>query len=230
MNMSRLAGITYTYAPIGNAGPCRLLTLLPGQGDEPLMVELIVARPDYTPEYIALSYVWGDLTLSETLTCAGQALSITRSLKAALQGIRKSTSPLIIWADQLCINQKDLAERSDQVQSMNKVYLKSQGVIAWLGPDENQIAGKAFRLVKGLYGKFFDEEMKRNDSEIAKLAEMERENVEHFETEEWLALAEFYRQPWVQTFTLCMPWMYTNFMASLVAFGFARRSGREHQQ
>jgi len=208
----------YTYTPIGNSGPCRLLTLLPGQGAEPLMGEISIARSDYTPEYTALSYVWGDLTLSESLTCSGRTLHITRSLKAALHGIRRSTSPLTIWADQLCINQQDIIERNMQVQSMDKVYSKSQGVIVWLGADEDHIAEKAFSLINSLHTRFFDRDMKRNDSEISKLREMERKNVEQFETADWLALAECYRQPWVMS-PSCTTGANTDIIISSVASG-----------
>ena len=192
-----MAGPSYTYSPIGSAGPCRLLNLLPGVGDAPLSVELIIASPDYTPPYTALSYVWGDMTPSETILCAGKSLPITHSLKCALRGIRSATESINVWADQLCINQSDVHERNDQVRAMDRVYARSGGIVAWLGADEEQIAEKAFGLLKDLYSRFFEGNDRKNATEIAKLAELERDDVRTFETPEWFALAKLYHQPWV---------------------------------
>jgi hypothetical protein len=36
---------------------------------------------------------------------------------------------LLLWADQICINQKDVAERSSQVRMMRDIYLRSQDAI-----------------------------------------------------------------------------------------------------
>ena len=38
-----------------------------------------------------------------------------------------------LWIDQICINQKDLIERNQQVQQMDVVYAGAREVVAWLG-------------------------------------------------------------------------------------------------
>jgi hypothetical protein len=94
-----------------------------------------------SPEkYEALSYVWGDPTAviqvsvqSERGNTTG-TLSITASLDAALQVLSTSEEELLIFVDQLCINQDDNLEKVQQVKIMGEIYTKARRVIAWLGP------------------------------------------------------------------------------------------------
>jgi hypothetical protein len=49
--------------------------------------------------------------------------------------------------DQLCINQDDLDERSQQIQIMTHVYSRAEVVVVWLGPDHENLAATANRLI-----------------------------------------------------------------------------------
>jgi hypothetical protein len=40
-----------------------------------------------------------------------------------------------LWIDAICINQKDTAERNEQVKQMGKIYKFAERVIVWLGPE-----------------------------------------------------------------------------------------------
>lgn len=42
-----------------------------------------------------------------------------------------------LWIDQVCIDQSNLAERSQQVRLMGEVYTKAESVIAWLGEPQS---------------------------------------------------------------------------------------------
>jgi hypothetical protein len=44
-----------------------------------------------------------------------------------------SPSPILLWADAVCINQADILERNHQVALMGAIYFKTQRVIVWLG-------------------------------------------------------------------------------------------------
>lgn len=46
------------------------------------------------------------------------------------------TKQRYIWIDALCIDQTNLAERSEQVGMMRSIYQKAQLVISWLGPQD----------------------------------------------------------------------------------------------
>jgi hypothetical protein len=61
-------------------------------------------------------------------------LPITPSLEIALQHIRHESEPVIIWTDQISINQSDDNEKSEQVANMHRIYQAASNVIVWLGP------------------------------------------------------------------------------------------------
>jgi hypothetical protein len=59
---------------------------------------------------------------------------ITESLYGALKTLRqKGEVAHYLWADALCINQHDSAERSHQVRMMGDIYRKANALHAWLG-------------------------------------------------------------------------------------------------
>jgi hypothetical protein len=66
---------------------------------------------------------------------------VSPSLRDALLHLRKPTTSRILWVDQLCINQRDMAEVGQQVGMMDKIYSRAESVIIWLGagdPDVEQ--------------------------------------------------------------------------------------------
>ncbi len=89
------------------------------------------------PAYVALSYNWGNPTVTKNITVSGKTVSITYNLDLALRHLRRA-GHLLVWADALCINQSDLDERSIQVQRMLAVYGRAEKVVAWLGTHEDR--------------------------------------------------------------------------------------------
>jgi len=69
-------------------------------------------------EYEALSYVWGDASIRETITFNGLPTEVTKNLYTALTYLRLPDKPRCLWVDALCINQKDMKERNNQVAIM----------------------------------------------------------------------------------------------------------------
>ncbi|KUJ10875.1 uncharacterized protein LY89DRAFT_739856 [Mollisia scopiformis] len=53
----------------------------------------------------------------------------------------------LVWVDALCINQDDLAERSQQVMLMRDIYSVAHRVVVWLGEDNGQ-AAEALAIIK----------------------------------------------------------------------------------
>jgi hypothetical protein len=185
---------TYNYTPIQDLESIRLLSLGPGRKGDPLVGNLTVAHLGQVAKHKALSYVWGDPTPSASFICDGKLLPITPSLEEALQAIRQSTETLTIWIDQICINQQDLAERSQQIRFMQKIFSTSETVLVWIGRDDFRIAEKAFNLLGALQYQFSEPEL------VAQFTRMQHEDVQQFETEDWFALARFYGRPWVGVF------------------------------
>jgi hypothetical protein len=62
--------------------------------------------------------------------------AVGANLHAALLHLRDRFMDRILWVDAICIDQTNTAEKSQQVQSMAKIYAKASRVIVWLGEME----------------------------------------------------------------------------------------------
>ncbi|SPO01448.1 related to HET-6OR heterokaryon incompatibility protein (het-6OR allele) [Cephalotrichum gorgonifer] len=119
--------------------------------DAPLVCSFSVTEIASPTPYKALSYTWGDV--ARPWPCwanfDGIQLPITHSLDLAIRALRHETEMTTLWIDQLCINQADDAERSDQILLMEQVYSKADEVLAWLGPaaDDSDAVMNAFLTV-----------------------------------------------------------------------------------
>lgn len=91
------------------------------------------------PNYIALSYTWGDDTVKKPIRVNDGMFNVTSNLEIALRYLRKSRSfPILserLWIDAICINQQDVEERNSQVRRMREVYRRASRVLIWLGAD-----------------------------------------------------------------------------------------------
>lgn len=90
----------------------RLIRLLPGSFDDPIRCKLFRKTLCGSPPFEALSYTWGDSTDRRPATVNGIEISITKNLAEALRNLRHAEKERIMWADALCINQKDIPERN----------------------------------------------------------------------------------------------------------------------
>jgi hypothetical protein len=186
----------YTYLPIPDETTIRILTLHPGSHEDILVGELHFVSLDEKPDYKAISYCWGDPTLCEEIFLDGnpKPLRLTQSIADALRRFRFSSQPIRLWADQICINQEDLKERSQQVELMNTIYKNTERVLVWLGRDEEDIAQEAFDTIKSLKIKFEDKRA------LAKFTDDQRERLHEFSEEEWWPLIVLYKLPWVSSY------------------------------
>ncbi|KAK8025069.1 hypothetical protein PG990_002892 [Apiospora arundinis] len=132
----------------------RLLRVIPkNQNNVQIRCEIVGAQLQGSmPKYAALSYVWGDAADTEEIVVDGQPFQATRSLNSALQQFRASytrngCNSLLLWADAVCINQQDLAERGQQVSMMGLIYAKATLVISWLG-SSTELTALGFVLIK----------------------------------------------------------------------------------
>ncbi|OAK99899.1 HET-domain-containing protein [Phaeosphaeriaceae sp. SRC1lsM3a] len=88
---------------------------------------------DSAPAYEALSYVWGKNSAETAINFNGSKITVGIALADALSRLRHPSSTRIIWADALCINQKDAEEKSHQVPMMGSIYSMARRVVVWLG-------------------------------------------------------------------------------------------------
>ena len=127
-----------------------------------MMIHMLTPVPTYLQ---ALSYVWSSTARPRTLSCEDVNIGLTESLFQALLRIRLPNADRRIWADQICIDQDDLEDRSHQVQFMNAIYKKAKCILVWLGSDEKNEASAAFDLVHGLANDIYDLDQDLEDYE-----------------------------------------------------------------
>ncbi|KAL8365319.1 hypothetical protein RB595_004224 [Gaeumannomyces hyphopodioides] len=183
-------GSRYEYVPFGDSCSIRILTLEPGVGDEPLVGSLEFESLDARPDFEAISYVWGAGTRSAEMRCDGRPLSMTRSIHDALRCMRHPARPRRLWADQVCINQDDLAERSQQVNLMNQIFKGARHILVWLGPDRDGFARAAVAMVHHLHGVFTDEEKHRE------FQRAHSEGLQQQDGDAWVPLSKLTKLPW----------------------------------
>lgn len=55
-------------------------------------------------------------------------------------------SNTVWWTDAICINQKNVSERSRQVANMRDIYADSAGTVVWLGPPDETTHMAFFKI------------------------------------------------------------------------------------
>jgi Heterokaryon incompatibility protein (HET) len=131
------------YRPLDKATrEIRLLTILPGDNNSTLACSLKYVSLNDHPRYAALSYTWGDPSITQEILVNGQTFAATVNLVAALHHVPQlwrdkfpedSTTQFIIWVDAVCIDQSNEVERGHQVMLMETLYSEAESVLAWLG-------------------------------------------------------------------------------------------------
>ena len=78
------------------------------------------------------------------IVCDSQTILVTANLRDALQMLNKSkiatkeiTKQKYVWIDALCVDQENIAERNAQVANMAETFKAAQGVIVWLGKEDD---------------------------------------------------------------------------------------------
>jgi hypothetical protein len=143
---SYLAPTKYKYRPLETSSSIRLLVIHPGATDESLVCELIHEDLANVRKYEAISYVWGNSNATRHLNIDGQCMAITTSIHEALVRVRLLQHSRTVWADAICINQRDAGERGRQVTLMGNIYKKATTVLIWLGSVPSEVAFEAFEL------------------------------------------------------------------------------------
>ena len=210
------------YQPLANPTDIRLLILAPGSFEDKLMGRLRTCSLGYpypayckidqdgiisTPKvqwayclrsrkiiwYTALSYVWGPPIFNRIIECNGYEMRITSNLADALRHFRLEDTAIILWIDQLCINQADLDEKGLQVQMMSRVYTRAWSVVVWLGnPIEK--SGQIMAWIKS-FPLVYDRGPVADETSHGSLANVD---LPVFGTEDWILLDRFLAQAWFQ--------------------------------
>jgi hypothetical protein len=127
----------YQYESLQGPSDIRILYINGAQNDtDTLSGSLFPVCLDDEPAYHALSYTWGSPELCCEIKLAGsrESLAITANLDLALRRMR--TAGIIeVWADGICINQRDVQERNQQVGLMGRIYSQCYMGLIYLGEE-----------------------------------------------------------------------------------------------
>jgi len=198
----------HIYQPLDERNDeIRLITLLPAADrDSEVICDLNIVRltEEDVPQYEALSYTWGSAESPCRLrvsSSSDHSIDITENLAEALPYLRDPVSPRVLWIDSIAINQKDLSERSQQVQQMADIYSLAERVIVWLGLDDAD-SKTVMETCEFLATKV---EVDSYRSELRSLSDQThdahwsdvREQLP-YDTATWQAIVNFLSRPWFQ--------------------------------
>jgi hypothetical protein len=179
----------------------RLLRLLPGRSD--IKFELVDVSLEDSPDFEAISYVWGLQHERQPVFCQDQIVYISVNLAQALRGLRNTKKSRLLWADSICINQHDVSEKGHQVQMMGEIYKKASRVIIWLGGSDIETqtgdTWKAVQVLKYVHSQISNPQhgtkdvLKPGDLTLGTLDEhMRARRIDGT----WRALDEFFKRQW----------------------------------
>lgn len=86
-----------------------------------------------SPNFEALSYTWGQSSVTQNIIINGIAFPVTANLYAFLQQEQEAGRGVDLWIDAICVNQNDLLEKNHQIPMMNMIYATARALIIWLG-------------------------------------------------------------------------------------------------
>lgn len=182
----------YSYVAL-EEDKIRLLHLEPGFLDEPLRAKLVtVPLNGVRRSFEALSYAWeSNLTMSLIHTPDGQ-IALTQSLDRALRRLRLPDRVRILWADAVCINQKDNVEKSSQVSLMGEIYGAASKTVIYLGQEADNSTSALEMLVKIGQVDFKTKDFSRFPGE----AVLEAAGLPGSNDQIWTALRKLWCRPW----------------------------------
>lgn len=106
--------------------------------------ELITVRSYAHPPYKAISYAWGDPVNAEAIWVTQDDrqgwVKIPLNLGHALRAVQDDTKDVFVWADSICINQKDNRDKTQQLSLIPNIYDQAEQVILWLGVEKENSA------------------------------------------------------------------------------------------
>ncbi len=129
-----------TYTPL-QKDEIRVLDVLPAEDlSAPIQCRFrhVFLADDPQPRFAALSYTWGDpnpLSPPSEILIDGAAHDLLPNLASALRHLRCKNETVSLWADAVCINQTDTAEKTTQLLLMGDIYRKAERVLIWLGAE-----------------------------------------------------------------------------------------------
>lgn len=185
----------------------RLLEILsPGTETAPTECRLSTISLLKNISFTALSYVWGDLAHTENIILDGSVVPIIMNLAGALSCVKhhwqqqypdRDPNSFRLWVDAICINQKDVTERNQQVQNMGSVYSQAELVLSWLGQGY-EAALQSFEIIAQEVERLYDDDlsfewMEKHPSLCVQDTDGSKDELAN---KAWTAMWRFFRAPY----------------------------------
>lgn len=179
-----------------------------------------------SPEFYALSYVWGSPTMTQPLYIDGSEVLISPNLEhiiGVLLSHKKGLATIrgkAIWIDALCIDPGNIAEKGQQISLMGQIYRQATRVLMWLGDAEGH-ADWAMKYISDpdfyLFISALEKTRKAPTADEIKLKLIMQEDLEKraYWTRVWIGqeLVLASNDPLVLCGRYCVPWShYVNFL------------------
>ncbi|KAK4122193.1 hypothetical protein N657DRAFT_493824 [Parathielavia appendiculata] len=164
-------GPQYQYKPLLHDDETRLLHLEPGSGDDDIRSTLRSVRLSEKRSYEAISH------------------------------LRRPDAVRVLWADTVCINQRDIPEKNRQVRLMSRMYSQPSTVLIWLGDDSSgfdELDGCIRGALELLPPEHFEfEEIYPISYEMfGEAARLRREKKPNFLDHDWRPITSLVKRPW----------------------------------
>lgn len=125
----------FQHEPLPTKGWIRLVTVLPDLESGNIACTLQHFDGNAGPEYVALSYLWGDPTPSHIICINGLPRKIHENLWHFFHRAWQNDMTDYLWIDSICLDQSNHSERNEQVQRMGDIYSQAHHVLSWIGED-----------------------------------------------------------------------------------------------
>ena len=194
----------FKYKAFPDDSYIRVFELFPGQDGEPLRYALHFARlgAQSMAQYVAISYVCGDVSAKVPSFCNGRRLDIYASLDRALRKWRQAEKQnwLRIWADAICINQDDSQEKSAQVAGMHRIYRNANQIFVCLDdpPEEVDLALELISRLSEDSRRESKVTKKSQENDIHEPVQQKRRPTTEVTLDQAFALSKFVGQTWFQ--------------------------------
>jgi hypothetical protein len=119
----------------------RLLELLPSEASDARIqcrlrhYLLFPIQPKWKQDFHALSYTWGNGDQDRFIVIDGKGFLVAENLQLALWRLRLPDRSVFLWIDAICINQRDILEKQEQISMMGNIYSIATNVLVWLGEE-----------------------------------------------------------------------------------------------
>jgi hypothetical protein len=135
--------VDHVYAPFTGPREIRIAVIEPSVDyDAPLQFSFQQAPlEDLEGAYEAVSYVWGApiLTFPVYHTTVGSRICVTENLDKALRRRRHRLDRRCLWADAMCIDQRNDREKEIQIPLMVDIFRGAKRVLAWIHEGDEAI-------------------------------------------------------------------------------------------